>query len=121
MDKEKVLESTRQIICDLDATTTHIVQARLNHNEKAEGKALFEMEGMIVAAQQQLTCLYDYIYKDLALTWEDMQLICEIEEKLWNEEFQQVLDGKSYVQNHYEEVLRRFNEQKKRNERNNHL
>jgi hypothetical protein len=52
-------------IRDLDGVTTDIVSARLNHDTEAEGRALFRMEGMIVAAQQQLSFLYDYIEKGM--------------------------------------------------------
>jgi hypothetical protein len=110
MNKEKVLESTRQLVCDLDATTTHIVQARLNHDEKAEGKALFEMEGMIVAAQQQLTFLYDYIYKDIALTPDDIGLINKLLFDMHFEGFDACSTEKANERNI--EVLRRFNEQR---------
>ena len=69
------------------------------------------MEGMIVAAQQQLTCLYDYIYKDLALTWKDIKkIMIEIPEILDRDEDSPGRGSKEY----YEEVLRRFNEQRKK-------
>lgn len=61
----------------------------------------------------------DYWYQKYLkekLTAEDVQLICEIEDRLWDEETQEALDGKGGNNKHYEEVLKRFNEQ--RNETN---
>ena len=52
-----------------------------------------------------------YIRADLTeLTWKDLKLICEIEDRYWNEEF----DGniKVTMQEYYQEVLRRFLESK---------
>ena len=55
---------------------------------------------------------YDQAEKDLALTWEDIKLICEIEDRYWNEEFDE--NSKRTTQEYYEEVLRRFNEQREK-------
>lgn len=106
MEKTEVLDSIRQVVCDLDATTTHLVQARLNHDDEAERKALFEMEGMIVAAQQELTFLYDYIYNNLALTWEDIRFIVQT--------FHKVVSDVENISSEeaYQETLKRFNEYK---------
>ena len=49
--------------------------------------------------------------KDLAPTWEDMKLICEIEDRYWNEEWDK--NTPKTTQEYYEEVLRRFNAQRK--------
>ena len=54
-----------------------------------------------------------YIRADLVeLTWQDLKLICEIEDRYWNEEFDRYT--KMTTQEYYEEVLRRFNEQRKK-------
>ena len=50
-------------------------------------------------------------YRNLALTWEDIKLICEIEDRYWNEEYDE--DALITYQTYYEEVLRRFNETRK--------
>ena len=55
---------------------------------------------------------YHQAEKDLALTWEDIKLICEIEDRYWNEEFDE--NSKRTTQEYYEEVLRRFNEQREK-------
>lgn len=53
--------------------------------------------------------------KDLALTWEDVRVICEMEMDLWEEVCQGNIEDST--QPYYEEVLKRFNEYKsKKNE-----
>ena len=52
-----------------------------------------------------------YICADIAeLTWKDIKLICEIEDRYWNEEFENGICNS--LEEYYTEVLRRFNEKK---------
>ena len=57
---------------------------------------------------------YEQAERNLALTWEDIKLICEIEDRYWNEEFDE--NSKRTTQVYYEEVLRRFLESKEEKE-----
>ena len=56
-------------------------------------------------------CGYEQAEKDLALTWKDIKLICEIEDRYWNEEWEN--NDPKTTQEYYQEVLRRFLESKK--------
>lgn len=61
MTREKVIESIEELYKKLDYNVTKLVKARLDKDTKAEGDALFSMEGLIVACQQELSFLHDYL------------------------------------------------------------
>ena len=61
MTKEKVIESIEELYPNLDKCVTDIVKARLNKDAIAEGRALFSMEGLIVACMQELSFIHDYL------------------------------------------------------------
>lgn len=56
--------STDALIADIDKCIGDIVGARLSHDTKAEGRALFKMEGLMVASMQQLSALRDILAKE---------------------------------------------------------
>ena len=64
MEKAKVIESIEELYQDLDKCVTDIVRARLNKDAIAEGRALFSMEGLIVACMQELSFIHDYLKKE---------------------------------------------------------
>lgn len=60
MEKDKVLNSIKELHDEIDATITDLVSARLAHDEQKEGRALFKMESLLVGCQQELSFLYDF-------------------------------------------------------------
>ena len=54
-------ESIERLYGDIDACITDLIRARLNKDTKGEGKALFKMDGLMVATEQELTCIGDYL------------------------------------------------------------
>ena len=58
MNREEI-NSCRELHNDIDACITALIKARTEHNQEDEGKALFRMEGLMVAAQQQLAYFID--------------------------------------------------------------
>jgi len=60
-EKQKVLDSIDNLYKDIDNCMTRLLKGRVNKDDDMEGKALFEMEGLMVSTQQELSCLRDYI------------------------------------------------------------
>lgn len=60
-EKQKVLDSIDNLYKDIDNCMTRLLKGRVNKNDDMEGRALFEMEGLMVSTQQELSCLRDYI------------------------------------------------------------
>ena len=60
-DKKDVMRSTIELYRDIDNCITNIVAARVKRDKQALSDAHWAMEGLMVAAQQQLTFLTDYI------------------------------------------------------------
>ncbi len=58
MNQEEI-NSCKELHNDIDACITALIKARTEHNQEDEGKALFRMEGLMVAAQQQLAYFID--------------------------------------------------------------
>lgn len=58
MNQEEI-NSCKELYNDIDACITALIKARTEHNQEDEGKALFRMEGLMVAAQQQLAYFID--------------------------------------------------------------
>lgn len=54
-------ESIERLYGDIDVCITDLIRARLNKDAEGEGKALFKMEGLMVATEQELTCIGDYL------------------------------------------------------------
>ena len=59
--KKEAIKSIEELYSELDKCVTDIVKARLDRNSEAEGKALFRMEGLIVACQQELSFLHEFL------------------------------------------------------------
>jgi hypothetical protein len=59
--KREVLNSIEKLYDDIDGCITNIVRSRLTKDTELEGRSLFHMEGLIVASQQELSFLHQYI------------------------------------------------------------
>lgn len=60
----ELIKSTRALYFDIDACITELIRARTEQNEENEGKALFRMEGLMVATMQQLDCIIDSLQQE---------------------------------------------------------
>lgn len=58
---QQLKESIERLYGDIDVCITDLIRARLNKDAEGEGKALFKMEGLMVATEQELTCIGDYL------------------------------------------------------------
>ena len=61
VQSKQIIESIERLYNDLDKCVTDLLKARMDKNTEAEGKALFTMEGLMVACQQELSFLHDYL------------------------------------------------------------
>ena len=55
----ELIKSTKGLYNDIDSCIDELLKARVDHNQENEGKALFRMEGLMVATLQQLDCIID--------------------------------------------------------------
>lgn len=61
MKLEKLKNSTIELYNDIDSCIDELLAARKAKDENGEGRALFRMEGLMVATLQQLSCIIDAI------------------------------------------------------------
>jgi hypothetical protein len=61
MTKEQVLSDIKSLIEDIDKCTWEIVRAKKDRDTEAINSHHWKMEGLIVAAHQELSFLYDHI------------------------------------------------------------
>ena len=61
MTKKEVMEDVRDIILRIDNCIENLTAARLMKNGDAENDAIFQMETLLVASQQEFSFLQDYI------------------------------------------------------------
>ena len=61
MELVKLRESTQELYNDIDSCITDLINARIpgKKDDNDERKALFRMEGLLVATLQQLSCILD--------------------------------------------------------------
>lgn len=61
MELIKLKQSTQELYNDIDSCITDLINARTpgKKDEDGERKALFRMEGLMVATLQQLSCIID--------------------------------------------------------------
>ena len=64
MTKSQILRSIDSLIKDIDVWNDKRVAASLEKDDEAYREAMFELEGLIIDAMQELTCLRDLIDKD---------------------------------------------------------
>lgn len=69
MELVKLRQSTQELYNDIDSCITDLINARTpgKKDEDGERKALFRMEGLMVATLQQLSCIIDAIPTDTVL------------------------------------------------------
>lgn len=60
-NREQLINELAKLHDDIDQCIGDIVDSRLKKDYKAEGKALFRMEGLMVATLQDLGCTIDYL------------------------------------------------------------
>lgn len=59
MEKEKITGEAQSLYNDMDKCIDKILSARTQHDPQLEGKALFQMEGLMVCTQQFLAWLME--------------------------------------------------------------
>lgn len=66
MELVKLRQSTQELYNDIDSCITDLINARTpgKKDEDGERKALFRMEGLMVATLQQLSCIIDALPMD---------------------------------------------------------
>lgn len=69
MELVKLRQSTQELYNDIDSCITDLINARTpgKKDEDGERKALFRMEGLMVATLQQLSCIIDALPTDTVL------------------------------------------------------
>ena len=60
----ELIKSTKGLYNDIDSCIDELIKARVGHNQENEGKALFRMEGLMVATLQQLDCIIDSLQQE---------------------------------------------------------
>ena len=60
-NREQLINELGKLYDDIDQCIGDIVHSRLKKDYKAEGKAIFRMEGLMVATLQDLECTIDYL------------------------------------------------------------
>lgn len=60
-ESEKIREEINTLYSEIDLCLIDLIKARTDKDAKAEGKALFKMEGLMVATLQDLSCIQDYL------------------------------------------------------------
>lgn len=66
MELAKLKQTTRELYNDIDKCCSELIHARTAHDEEAEGKALFKMEGLMVGTMQQISCILDF-FEDMTI------------------------------------------------------
>ena len=61
MEKEKITSEAQSLYNDIDKCIDKIISARTQHDPQLEGRALFQMEGLMVCTQQFLAWLMEQI------------------------------------------------------------
>lgn len=62
--KKELIQSTKELYNNIHSCVANLVKARLDHDSTAEGEALFKMESLITATQQQLGCVIDFLEEE---------------------------------------------------------
>lgn len=60
-EKQNVLKSVRNLHDEIDICITNLVNARMSHDEEAEGMMISQMETLLVQSQQEFSYLYHFI------------------------------------------------------------
>jgi hypothetical protein len=62
-EDERIRKEISTLYADIDSCISELLAARTNKDAEAEGKALFRMEGLMVATLQDLSCVEDWLEK----------------------------------------------------------
>lgn len=60
-NREQLINELAKLYDDIDQCIGDIVDSRLKKDHHAEGKAIFRMEGLMVATLQDLECTIDHL------------------------------------------------------------
>lgn len=60
-NREQLINELARLNADINQCIGDIVDSRLKKDHQAEGKAIFRMEGLMVATMQDLGCAIDYL------------------------------------------------------------
>jgi hypothetical protein len=79
-EDERIRKEIDTLYSEIDTCISELLKARTDKDSEAEGKALFKMEGLMVATLQDLSCIEDYLEKQKEqkpikwtdLTWKDI-------------------------------------------------
>ena len=63
-NREQLINELAKLYDDIDQCIGDIVDSRLKKDHHAEGKAIFRMEGLMVATLQDLECTIDYLGRE---------------------------------------------------------
>lgn len=64
-EDERVRKEINTLYTDIDTCISELLKARTDKDSEAEGKALFKMEGLMVATLQDLSCIETYLEKNV--------------------------------------------------------
>ena len=62
-EDERIRKEINTLYSEIDTCISELLEARTDKDSEAEGKALFKMEGLMVATLQDLSCIEDYLEK----------------------------------------------------------
>ena len=62
-EDERIRKEINTLYSEIDTCISELLKARIDKDSEAEGKALFKMEGLMVATLQDLSCIEDYLEK----------------------------------------------------------
>lgn len=60
-DKERVIASARELSASIDSTLTELMQARRDHNDELERKAIGSMQLLMCSTMQELDSIIGFI------------------------------------------------------------
>ena len=98
-EDERIRKEINTLYSEIDTCISELIKARTDKDSKAEGKALFKMEGLMVATLQDLSCIEDYLEKkkepekDVETRWENDTLVvdCSKQKPAWNGDDEKML------------------------------
>jgi hypothetical protein len=62
-EDERIRKEINTLYSEIDTCISELLEARTDKDSEAEGKALFKMEGLMVATLQDLSCIEDHLEK----------------------------------------------------------
>lgn len=99
----ELIKSTKGLYNDIDSCIDELLKARVGHNQENEGKALFRMEGLMVATLQQLDCIIDSLQQEQP----EVDLEKDIESWFFNE-ISSKINVEHTMYHYFQECARRY-------------